>query len=371
MLRGFGIFPEDVETIPPVPSYDLPTHFPPPTIHASREHAVAAANDLQDDAIVHSDGSAHDGHVGAAAILTRRGQPAKSLQYYLGEEADHTVYEAELTGLLLGAHVVRCERRPVASVTFAADNQAAPQAPHRSRARSGYAIVDGFVGTLHRVEDRQGPLPIASTWTPGHEGIAGNELADGKAKSAATGNSSSNNLLPRILRRPLPSNAAALRRHHKAQIQHDSLRIWRASKRYAHACYIDEKMKDPQRHFLKRIRPLSRAQASLLFQLRTGHVPLNKHLHRIKRSDSPTCPLCHEEDETGLHFLLECPSLGKHRYHLSRAGAIVCRSVPLLLSRAKSLFYLFNCITATERFPTFDVSDTSALGPKRQSDKTS
>lgn len=188
MIHGFGVFPEDSGTLPPVPLRDLPSHNAPPSIHASRERAVAAGNDRQDDAIVCSDGSADDGHVGAAAVLTRRGQPAPSFRVYLGEVARHTAYEAELTGPL--PHLMRSERRPVASVAFAADNRAALHAPRRSRARSGDAIADAFTNTLRHVEVKHGPFLIASTWTPGHEGIAEKELADGKAKTAAAGNSS-------------------------------------------------------------------------------------------------------------------------------------------------------------------------------------
>ncbi|KAL4250030.1 hypothetical protein ABKN59_005951 [Abortiporus biennis] len=36
--------------------------------------------------------------------------------------------------------------------------------------------------------------------------------------------------------------------------------------------------------------PFTRAQASLLVQLRTSHIPLNHHLHRINKSSSPGCP---------------------------------------------------------------------------------
>ena len=41
--------------------------------------------------------------------------------------------------------------------------------------------------------------------------------------------------------------------------------------------------------------------------LRTGHSPLNKHLHRTGQRDSPNCSHCHTTPEGRRHFLLECP----------------------------------------------------------------
>ncbi|KIK81533.1 hypothetical protein PAXRUDRAFT_44789, partial [Paxillus rubicundulus Ve08.2h10] len=53
---------------------------------------------------------------------------------------------------------------------------------------------------------------------------------------------------------------------------------------------------------------LPKRHAAIIFQLQTGHVPLNKHLHRIAHAESPKCPGCHTRDETILHYLLECPA---------------------------------------------------------------
>ena len=50
-----------------------------------------------------------------------------------------------------------------------------------------------------------------------------------------------------------------------------------------------------------------------IFQLRTGHVPLNGYLHRIKPQQSPACPLCNEPEETVNHLLFECRALADLR----------------------------------------------------------
>ena len=52
---------------------------------------------------------------------------------------------------------------------------------------------------------------------------------------------------------------------------------------------------------------LPRQQSSFLFQLHTGHVPLNQHLHQIKQILSLTCPYCQGEVEMLMHFIQFCP----------------------------------------------------------------
>ncbi|KAF8592274.1 hypothetical protein K439DRAFT_396841 [Ramaria rubella] len=43
---------------------------------------------------------------------------------------------------------------------------------------------------------------------------------------------------------------------------------------------------------LQRTPLLSQNNSSLLLQLRTRHIPLNSHLHRIGKYQTPKCPHC-------------------------------------------------------------------------------
>ena len=53
----------------------------------------------------------------------------------------------------------------------------------------------------------------------------------------------------------------------------------------------------------------TRKELRMLTQIITGHSWLNKHMHTIKVSKTPLCPLCKEEEETTTHFIYECPEL--------------------------------------------------------------
>ncbi|KAJ7704558.1 hypothetical protein B0H17DRAFT_1224699, partial [Mycena rosella] len=64
----------------------------------------------------------------------------------------------------------------------------------------------------------------------------------------------------------------------------------------------------PSNKFRKLTAPLLRKHSAVLFQLRSQHAPLAKHLHRLNKLPSPTCPCCGVADETVDHFLHFCPA---------------------------------------------------------------
>ena len=45
----------------------------------------------------------------------------------------------------------------------------------------------------------------------------------------------------------------------------------------------------------------------------TGHIGLNKHLHRINRSDTSNCPNCTDTEETVAHYISQCPAYSRIR----------------------------------------------------------
>ena len=45
----------------------------------------------------------------------------------------------------------------------------------------------------------------------------------------------------------------------------------------------------------------------------TGHIGLNKHLHRINRSDTYNCPNCTDTEETVAHYIGLCPAYSRIR----------------------------------------------------------
>ncbi|KAJ7123395.1 hypothetical protein C8R44DRAFT_917443, partial [Mycena epipterygia] len=89
-----------------------------------------------------------------------------------------------------------------------------------------------------------------------------------------------------------------------------------------------------------------------LLQLRVGHTFLNKHLHRVKRAESPSCACCHRENETIVHYLLYCPVHANARAEFNRVGGRDSGNIKKMLIRPKLLPALFQVIVRTGRFRT-------------------
>ncbi|EIM84041.1 uncharacterized protein STEHIDRAFT_36760, partial [Stereum hirsutum FP-91666 SS1] len=86
-------------------------------------------------------------------------------------------------------------------------------------------------------------------WVAGHEGVVGNELADGGAKSAARGLSSALADLPAILRSPLPYNSSALVQSFTSKITNSWASEWALSTRSQQFRRIGPSL--PSKAFLK------------------------------------------------------------------------------------------------------------------------
>ena len=97
---------------------------------------------------------------------------------------------------------------------------------------------------------------------------------------------------------------------------------------------------------------MPRKHASLLTQLRTGHVPLQKFLHHIQRAESPLCQKCLVKHETVAHFFLRCKAYMEQCNQLQLSLGHNARSVPYLLSQAKALKHIFKFIASTGRSKT-------------------
>ena len=189
-------------------------------------------------------------------------------------------------------------------------------------------------------------------WTPGHEGIFGNETADAEAKKAAEGESSIPKSLPQFIRqKPLPISIAATRQTLKKHAKLRWKNEWFDSARYEKTNAIDSTL--PSNDYLHIIDQLRRNQASILTQLRTGHIPLNAILHRIKKADSPDCTHCSPGyRENVFHYLLICPHYVNVRRRLQANLNCEASSIPFLLSSRTGIPHLLRYISDTKCFKT-------------------
>ncbi len=151
LIHAFNTRTGEIETI----GNYRPSPARAPTLETIiHSRAEAARFDRQSRAQVrlYSDGSAHNGGVGAAAVLMRAGASPRILRMYLGTADEHTVYEAELVGMGLAMELLRTERGRFTTATLGVDNQAALQSTAITRPRPGHHIVQ-------KVEPDRGGCP--------------------------------------------------------------------------------------------------------------------------------------------------------------------------------------------------------------------
>jgi hypothetical protein len=125
---------------------------------------------------------------------------------------------------------------------------------------------------------------------------------------------------------------------------------WTGSPCYTKFKHIDPSL--PSHKFIRLISnpKISRADASKIFQLRSGHIPLNGYLHQFKQKDSTQCPACRAPKETPQHFLMECPVYTYKRWKLRpKKGVLETKFAELLMSK-KTAIKLAHYMHAMGRF---------------------
>lgn len=182
--------------------------------------------------------------------------------------------------------------------------------------------------------------------------MGGNEEADRLAKLGAEGLELSEKAdLPPLLRKKLPLSKSALDMTLMKRLKAESVTVLRGSKQWNRLQDVDPSM--PSTAFRKTIvaRNMTRGQGTLYMQLRSGHAPLNGHLHRIRVKDSPICEACGGAYETVKHFLLDCPATnGYRRPMLSALGLASRPEIKYLLGHRKAIKPVFKFIERTRRF---------------------
>ena len=159
------------------------------------------------------------------------------------------------------------------------------QCSHQSQSQRG-----------HRSPHPLGPQPI--NFEP-------NERAEEAMKKVVLGESSPAKDLPAFLCKPLPLSISALHQESKTKIHRLWSQCWKNSPHYANMFQLDKST--PSNKWLVSVQPLNCKEASVIMQLHTGHIALNKHLHRIHHSPSPICPNCNDgAEESVFHFLFIC-----------------------------------------------------------------
>ena len=235
----------------------------------------------------------------------------------------------------------------VRKTSIGIDNQSGITAVISIRPTPSHYIWDLFHNRIHAAIQKHINLEIVIRWMPGHIGIEGNEAADKEAKRAVQEGSSPDDQLPAALQKRLPDSKSAAKQAFMTKLKKKAHKEWKKSTHYQKINQFDDSM--PSKKYLKLVKPLRRKQSSILYQLRTGHAPLAKHLHRFHKADSPQCPCCHQEEETVHHYLIRCPAHRSARNTMIRDAGMNATKMNKLLSEKSLLPHLFQFISTSGR----------------------
>ncbi|MBW0481449.1 hypothetical protein O181_021164 [Austropuccinia psidii MF-1] len=273
---------------------------------------------------------------GAAAILVNTGQEKTA---YTGRDSLISNFETELTALLLCQDLTRDHISTTGypkAAAFFSDNQAALMGAALPKKNSTAQNLQLKLYTTLQEWAKQ--FPIRLYWCPGHAGIPENEKVDALAKLAAESKATSAHTISTI-------SLSKLKQHTMRKLTHNPLTPEETTR---------IGFKTPPKLIIKALDQLEKGPAATIHQLRTGHVPLNDYLHRIKQTDSPLCKHCNER-ETPHHYLIACPKFKKQRDLFTMKVAkhrlkLNPKSLKSVLDSPLAYPLLAQYITATKRF---------------------
>lgn len=370
LLRLYSLKPAETEVILATSYRKLGNTCPVPThIAQTREDSKAQEANSTADYKIYVDGSGYEGGTGAAAVVTQDGREVSVASHTLGPLTHYTTFDAEAVGLLLAANEI-LSRNLQGNIDIYMDNQSVIQRMESGKKGTGQYILayaeEALVLSKERATASESPLNMKLQWISAHDDVVGNERADTLAKEAATGKEKPAKHTPFMFREfpKLPFSKAAARELARKRIPTQWEAGWKKSICKPKMDRIDPGMKVGK--YLNLVGDWKKNRTSTITQLRTGHVPLNYHLHRIKKADSPFCPHCNDKEETIHHYLIECPAYDAERMQMQAACKNYDLPMKILLSTVEGMKATITFVQRTKRFNNpFGNLEGELVAPRR------
>ncbi|TFY57753.1 hypothetical protein EVJ58_g6828 [Rhodofomes roseus] len=277
---------------------------------AATEHSqkMSHLNQLPDHLMLYSDGSLQEPRgvrkVGAGFLAISMEHMLFGRRIAMSPKSE--VYDAEMAGLRFAATdaiIYATQTNPsIQHLHFFTDNTSAIVSIFEAKAGPSQGHSRVFREAITTFLDADPARSVEIAWTPGHQGIIGNEAADRLAKDATDLDAGHSRA----------TRANALSRA-KAQARDKWVTAWTQTAptgRFASANRLPPQMK-PRKHFLT----LRREVFGRVFQCRTGHGFTGEYYRSFVPSETANCP-CGEPYQTRRHILQECVQYEPHRHIL-------------------------------------------------------
>lgn len=328
-----------LETILPYPSEPwTEPHTEIENLGLTKDEAVEVVREQitdetnQGSLVIFTDGSYIPEMGGGAAMVSTDTTTNKSF----GPEAGISNYEMEAMALSLALnhYIDKIETDSTPGNTTMALFSDSQAALHLLNNPPQYAPLQYFSTHLQELLNHiTCRHTVKLFWTPGHKDIELNEKADQAAGEAASTEGD------RFL---LPFSLARAKQHVRASFNTRQLTSQRKS-------YTTK-----GRYIAEALDNLEKGQAAAIFQLRSGHCPLNGFLTRIQAMTDDRCPHCRRK-ETPIHYLIYCPKYKRERRQFRNALKeaelkVDTRRAEKILDTPSSFPYLADYIVTTARF---------------------
>jgi ribonuclease HI len=244
--------------------------------------------------------SARNGVVGVGGVIeipasARGGPKLERFSFTLGMRTEQNPFSGELAAMAYALrHLPDLDYR---SVALLASNKAAVLTVRNPRQQSGQEYVGCIYDSINALRAK-GSM-VAVMWMPSSAEHRLLEMAKKEARAASRDGTVPARRFPRM--RSTTLNIARSSQRTSKQLPDN---VGRYSKR------VDAAL--PGKHTRLLYDSLSRREASVLAQLRTGMARLNGYLFRIRVSPSQECA-CGQTMETVEHFLFRCRKWTAHR----------------------------------------------------------
>ncbi len=257
---------------------------------------------------VFTGGLARNDRVGYGIATRLRGMPGINHKRTIGDMNEANAHIAELGAMVEAARWAEqvLNKFPGTwGATIYSDSVSALQAIANPMFQSGQRLLNLVAQVLDRVAEKGRRLEVA--WVPGHDGIEGNEEADGLAKEATEQGAT---IDPPVWMKGKFKAVIAKQIREKLTMELIQQK-WSTG---ASLRRIDSAI--PGRHVLTLYNNLTSTEAHVLAQMRTGHSRLKSFLARRVLEEDDQCE-CGEDVETLRHFLLHCKRYDSQRRRMA------------------------------------------------------
>lgn len=282
-----------------------------------------------------TDGSKTSKGVGSGVLIERPGSTAEVMSFCLGQLA--SVFQAEVFAIQMLAEKLLDLGVSGEAIHIFSDSQAA------IKAISGSVVQSKTVRHCRESLNKIGDINhVSILWTPGHQGIQGNEMADKLAKQGAEAQFTGPE--PFL---PVPYSAVV------SEVWEWLYKRWKTSWVGRLDCKRTREHVGwaPALH-RKKLMSMNRVQLRLILQVLTGHCNLQRHNYTTGQTRDPTCPKCGVEEETPDHFVGRCKHYREVR--ISTLGEIQT-SIKEIFAK-NNLKALVQYLQKTDRLSEYDES---------------